>query len=148
MTKNCLRVVLVMLLTLSVAGVAEAGAVSGVVRNATNGSVAADVDVILIQLQGGMETVANTKTDAQGRYRLEHPSIGLQPMLVRVNYRGVNFHQALPPGRNIADVEVFEQTTNASAMQVACGVIVLHPVGPPLRFGEDNARKIHCTTRR
>jgi len=143
MTKNCLRVVLVMLLTLSVAGVAEAGTVSGVVRNATKGSVAAGVDVILIQLQGGMETVANTKTDAQGRYQLEHPSIGLQPMLVRVNYRGVNFHQALPPGRNIADVEVFEQTTNASAMQVASRVIVLQPDGPQLEVGEEYAVENH-----
>jgi len=143
MTKNCLRVVLVILLTLSVAGVAEAGTVSGVVRNATNGSVAAGVDVILIQLQAGMETVANTKTDAQGRYQLEHPSIGLQPMLVRVNYRGVNFHQALPPGRNIADVEVFEQTTNASAMQVASRVIVLQPDGPQLEVGEEYAVENH-----
>jgi hypothetical protein len=145
MTKNCLRVVLVMLLTLSVAGVAEAGTVSGVVRNATKGSVAAGVDVILIQLQGGMETVANTKTDAQGRYKLEHASIGLQPMLVRVNYRGVNFHQALPPGRNIADVEVFEQTTNASAMQVASRVIVLQPDGPQLVVGEEYAVENHST---
>jgi len=141
MTKNCLRVVLVMLLTLSVAGAAEAGTVSGVVRNATKGSVAAGVDVILIQLQRGMEAVANTKTDAQGHYQLEHASIGLQPMLVRVNYRGVNFHQALPPGRNIADVEVFEQTTNASAMQVASRVIVLQPDGPHLVVGEEYAAR-------
>jgi len=90
-----------------------------------------------------METVANTKTDAQGRYQLEHPSIGLQPMLVRVNYRGVNFHQALPPGRNIADVEVFEQTTNASAMQVASRVIVLQPDGPQLEVGEEYAVENH-----
>ena len=143
MTKNCLRVVLLVLLTFSVAGVAEAGTVSGVVRNATNGSVAAGVDVILIQLQGGMEAVANTKTDAQGHYQLEHPSIGLQPMLVRVNYRGVNFHQALPPGRNIADVEVFEQTTIASAMQVASRVIVLQPDGPHLVVGEEYAVENH-----
>src|SRR5207245_2881771 len=105
--------------------------------------VAAGVDVILIQLQAGMETVANTKTDAQGRYQLEHASIGLQPMLVRVNYRGVNFHQALPPGRNIADVEVFEQTTNASAMQVASRVIVLQPEGAQLVVGEEYAVENH-----
>lgn len=143
MTKNCLRVVLVMLLTLSAASVADAGTVSGVVRNGTNGSVAADVDVILIQLQGSMEAVANTKTDAQGRYHLEHPSIGLQPMLVRVSYRGVNFHQAVPPGRNVADVEVFEQTTNASAMQVASRVIVVQPDGPHLVAGEEYTVENH-----
>src|SRR5712691_3024042 len=107
MTKNCLRVVLVILLTLSVAGVAEAGTVSGVVRNATNGSVAAGVDVILIQLQGGMEAVANTKTDAQGHYQLEHPSIGLQPMLVRVNYRDGNFEFQLPEGGELTQVSAW-----------------------------------------
>jgi 5-hydroxyisourate hydrolase-like protein (transthyretin family) len=43
---------------------ALAGTVSGIVTNGTTGKPAAGVDVILIQLQGGMQPVANTKTDA------------------------------------------------------------------------------------
>jgi 5-hydroxyisourate hydrolase-like protein (transthyretin family) len=57
----------VALLLLLAAGTAAAGTVTGTVLNGTSGKPAAGVDVILIQLQGGMEPVANTKTDAQGK---------------------------------------------------------------------------------
>ncbi len=44
------------------ATIAAASAVTGVVRNGTTGAPVAGADVVLIQLQGGMEVVANTKT--------------------------------------------------------------------------------------
>jgi hypothetical protein len=113
------------------------GTVTGVVRNGTNGTPAANADVLLLALQSGMETVANTKTDAQGRYRLENPAIGTQPMLIRVIYRGVNFHQPLPPGQTTADVEVFQPTTNPKAIQVPSRVVVLQPNGETLLVGEE-----------
>jgi len=125
------------LLSLAATATAAAGTVTGVVRNGTSGAPAAGVDVVLIQLRGGMETVANTKTDAQGRYMLSHASLGQEPMLLRVVYRGVNFHQSLPPGRGTADVEVFEPTTNAKAIQVTSRVIVVQPNGPVLIVGEE-----------
>jgi hypothetical protein len=139
MTRTLGQVLRVVLLAIFTAGSAAAGTVSGVVRNGTTGALAAGADVVLIQLQGGMETVANTKTDAQGRYRLEHPGIGRQPMLIRVNFRGVNFHQSLPPGRDTADVEVFEPTADARAMEVASRLIFLQPNGPSLMIGEEYA---------
>src|SRR6516164_6500480 len=83
---------------------AQAGTVQGRVVNGTTGKPAPAVEVILIQLQGGMQPVANTKTNAQGEFSFDHPGIGEQPMLVRAVYKGVNFHQALPPGRNAVDV--------------------------------------------
>src|SRR5271170_3643275 len=76
-----------------VAASASAGTVTGVIRNGTSGKPAAGIDVILIQLQGGMQPVANTKTDASGNYKLENPAIGQGPMLIRAVYRGVMFHQ-------------------------------------------------------
>ena len=51
------------------AGVARAGTLHGTVKNGTTGQVAPGVEVVLIQLQGGMQPVANTKTDAQGNFR-------------------------------------------------------------------------------
>ena len=48
------------LLALLMVGAAAAGTLSGVVRNGTTGAAAAGVDVVLIQLQGGMEAVANS----------------------------------------------------------------------------------------
>ena len=80
------------LLLCAAATVAHAGTVSGVVHNGTNGNKpAAGVDVLLIQLQGGMQTVASTKTDADGRYHFDNPAIGGGPMLIRAVYRGVFF---------------------------------------------------------
>jgi len=118
------------LLILLIATSASAGTVTGVVRNGTTGAVVASQDVVLIQLQGGMETVANTKTDAQGRYTLEHPSAGQSPVLIRVNYRGVNFHQSVPPGRGVADVEVFDSTSDPAAVEVVSRAIIFQPNGP------------------
>lgn len=139
MTHRLSRFVFVCLLALFAAGLVEAGTLTGTVRNGTTGAPAAGVDVVLIQLRGGMEVVANTKTDAQGQYRLEHPGIGKQPMLVRAIYRGVNFHQSLPPGRATANVEVFEPTGDASVLQVASRLIVLQPNGTVLLVGEEYA---------
>ncbi len=126
------------------AGPAAAGTLTGVVRNGTSGSPVAGVDVVLIRLQGGMEGVANATTDGQGRYRFEHPGIGRQPMLVRVNYRGVNFHQSVPPSRDTADVEVFEPTTDARALQVASRLIALQPNGAVLLVGEEYTVQNHA----
>jgi hypothetical protein len=116
---------------------ASAGTVTGVVRNGTSGKPAAGVDVILIQLQGGMESVANTKTDAQGNFKFDHPSIGQQPMLIRAVYRGVMFHQPLPPGRSTADVNVYEPSSDAKTIQVGSRLIVFQPNGANLLVGEE-----------
>ena len=132
------------LLFLVVAASASAGTVTGVVRNGTTGSVVSRQDVVLIELQGGMETVASTKTDGQGRYTLEHPSVGQGPVLIRVNYRGVNFHQSVPPGRGVADVEVFEPTTEPAAAEIVSRAIIFQPNGPSLLVGEEYAVHNHA----
>lgn len=133
------RTALFWLLALLATRVAAAGTLTGVVRNGTTGIPAAGVDVVLLQLSGGMEAVANTKTDAQGRYRFENPGIGQRPFLVRAVYRGVNFHQSVPPGRDTSDIEVFEPTADASVLGVTSRWIVLQPNGLMLLVGEEYA---------
>jgi hypothetical protein len=118
------------------AGTASAGTLTGVVRNGTTGQPAAGVTVVLIHLQGGMDEAGSTKTDAQGRYQFDRPEIGQQPLLVRVNYRGVNYHQNVPPGRPTADVEIFEPGATERDLQVRRRVIVFHPNGNSLLVGE------------
>ncbi len=137
------RSLLVLLLPFVVAAATSAASLTGTVRNGTTGAPAAGVDVVLIQLQGGMEAVADTKTDAQGRYHLDHDAIGRQPMLVRVSYRGVNFHQPVPPGRDTADVEVFEPTANARVAKVTSRLIVVQPNGAILLVGEEYSIENH-----
>jgi hypothetical protein len=124
-------------LTVAAATAASAGTVTGVVHNGTNGKVASGVDVILIQLQNGMQPVANTKTDAQGNYKIDNPAIGQGPMLIRAVYRGVMFHQPLVPGTPTVDVTVYDPTSDAKTMKVDSRLIVFQPEGPNLIVGEE-----------
>ncbi|HLJ23316.1 MAG TPA: hypothetical protein VKT71_04355 [Candidatus Acidoferrales bacterium] len=131
------RLGLITLLLLA-ATAAHAGTVSGVVHNGTNGNkAAAGVDVLLIQLQGGMSVVASTKTDADGRYHIDNPGIGQGPMLIRAVYRGVFFHQPLTPGTSTVDVTVYEPTTNPGAIQIPLRLLVFQPNGDKLMVGEE-----------
>jgi hypothetical protein len=130
-----LRVACVLLVA---AAAAHAGTVSGVVHNGTNGNKpAAGVDVLLIQLQGGMNVVASTKSDAQGLYHIDNPAIGAGPMLIRAVYRGVFFHQPLTPGTSTVDVTIYEPTTNPNALQVPLRLLVFQPNGDKLMVGEE-----------
>lgn len=115
--------------------------VHGTVKNGTTGKPAADVEVILIQLQGGMQPVLNSQTDAQGQFTFDHPSIGAQPMLVRAVYKGVNFHQPLPPGRNEIQVEVFEPSRDPKTISVDSHFVIFQPNGTTLIVGEEYAIK-------
>ena len=116
----------------------HAGTVSGVVHNGTNSNkTAAGVDVLLIQLQGGMSVVASTKTDADGRFHFDNPGIGQGPMLIRAVYRGVFFHQPLTPGTSNLDVTIYEPTTNPAAIQVPLRLLVFQPNGDKLMVGEE-----------
>ena len=117
--------------------VAQAGTVHGTVKNGTTGKPGAGVEVILIQLQGGMQPVSNSKTDGQGQFTFDNPSLGAQPMLIRAVYRGVNFHQPVPPGKSEVEVEVFEPTQDASTVTIPTHIVILQPTGSNLIVGEE-----------
>ena len=117
--------------------IVSAGTLQGTVRNGTTGQAAAGVDVILIQLQGGMQPVGNTKTDAQGHFEFTHPQIGAGPMLVRAVYRGVNYHEPIPPGKTTAEVQVFEPTDKAGTFAIAARAVILQPNATDLLVGEE-----------
>jgi hypothetical protein len=116
---------------------ARAGTVHGTVKNGTTGKPADGIEVILIQLQGGMQPLANTKTDGTGQFTFDNPSLGAQPMLVRAVFHGVNFHQPVPPGRSEIQVEVFEPTQDAKTISVPSHVVILQPNGSNLIVGEE-----------
>ena len=132
------RLCIVALLLLISVAAAQAGTVTGVVHNGTNSNkIAPGVDVLLIQLQGGMSVVASTKTDADGRFHFDNPGIGQGPMLIRAVYRGVFFHQPLTPGTSNVDVTVYEPTNNPAAIQVPLRLLVFQPNGDKLMVGEE-----------
>jgi hypothetical protein len=131
------RFVVFTCLVLSPFASVQGGTVHGTVRNGTTGKPAAGIEVILIQLQGGMQPVVNSKTDAQGQFTFDHPSLGAQPMLVRAVYRGVNFHQPVPPGKNELHVDVFDPTQDARTITVPSRVVIFQPDGESLIVGEE-----------
>lgn len=125
------------LVTLIFAQINWAGTVHGTVNNGTTGKPGAGVEVVLIQLQGEMQPVANTKTDRAGNFTFDNPNIGAQPMLVRAVYKGVNFHQPLPPGKDSVTVDVFEPTSDAKTISVPSHVVIFQPNGANLIVGEE-----------
>ncbi len=116
---------------------ARAGQLHGTVKNGTTGKAAAGVEVVLIQLQGGMQPVANSQTDAQGQFTFDNPSLGAQPMLVRAIYKGINFHQPVPPGRTDVEVSIFEPSKDPKTISVASRIVFFQPSGANLTVGEE-----------
>jgi len=127
--------VLLALCGFSAAG--RAGTVHGTVNNATTGKPGAGVEVVLIQLEAGMTPVANARTDAGGQFRFDNPVIGARPMLVRAIYKGVNFHQPLPPGKDSVSVDIFEPTSDPNSISVPSRVVIFQPNGGNLIVAEE-----------
>src|SRR5580704_19529107 len=124
-------------LILAAGAAAHAGTVHGTVKNGTSGKPSAGVEVILIQLQGGMQPVANSKTDAKGQFSFDNPSLGAQPMLIRAVFHGVNFHQPVPPGKSEIEMEVFEPTQDAKTISIPTHIVIVQPNGSNLIVGEE-----------
>jgi hypothetical protein len=128
---------LVAAIALAPFAVARSGTVHGTVKNGTTGRPGAGIEVILIQLQGGMQPVANTQSNAQGEFTFDNPGLGVQPMLVRAVYHGINFHQPVPPGRSTVEVEIFESSKDAKTIDVPSHVVIFQPNGATLTVGEE-----------
>jgi hypothetical protein len=130
------RLALLGALVLGPLAIAEAGTVRGTVINGTTGKPAAGVELILIQLQGGMQEVAHSKSGAEGEFTFDHPGLGAQPMLVRAVYRGVNFNHAVPPGTSTAQVDIYEASKDVKTIEVTSHVVIFQPNGATLNVGE------------
>jgi hypothetical protein len=58
-------------------------------------------------------------------------------MLVRAVFKGVNFHQPVPPGKDDVQVEVFEPTADVKTIVVPSHVVIVQPNGTSLTVGEE-----------
>ena len=130
-------VALAIVFSVCISATAHAGTVHGKVKNGTTGKSAAGVTVMLIQLQGGMQPVGNTQSNAQGEFTFDNPGLGAQPMLIRAVYHGINFHQPVTPGKTEVEVAIFESTKDAKAIAVTTRVVFFQPNGANLIVGEE-----------
>jgi hypothetical protein len=124
-------------LVLAPLAIAEAGTVHGTVMNGTTGRAAPGIELVLIQLQGGMQEVAHSKSGAQGEFTFDHPGLGAQPMLVRAVYHGIHFNHAVPPGTATAQVDIYEASKDAKTINVPSHVVIFQPNGATLIVGEE-----------
>jgi hypothetical protein len=103
-------------------------AVDGTVINRTTGQPAAGTILQLVQPgQGGMQTLASAKTDAEGKFRFDKDPQG--PTLIQAIFSGVLYTKVLMPGsaRNGIEVDVFQATNKPGTAKVSQHFIVLQP---------------------
>ncbi len=138
MRRSCTaRLALLGALIVAPLAIAEAGTVHGTVMNGTTGKAVSGIELVLIQLQGGMQEVAHSKSGAQGEFTFDHPGLGAQPMLVRAVYHGVNFNKALPPGTTTAQVDIYESSEDAKTINVLLHVVIFQPKDTTMIVGEE-----------
>lgn len=123
-------------LLFAIAFPAKAGTVSGTVMNGTTNRPVAATDVILLALQGGMQPVATVKTDSSGHFTINSDSLGTAPMLLRVPYKGVLYHEPVPPNTPTVQIEVYEPTNDPHSFAVTTREIVVQPQGSDLAIAE------------
>ena len=86
---------------------AFAAQLTGTATNGTTKKPSAGDEVVLLSLVSGMDEVAHTKTDAQGRFSVNAPDDGAQH-LVRVVHQGVSYYRAAPQGTNSVEITVYD----------------------------------------
>ncbi len=99
------------LLALALTTLSAAQSINGTVTNGTTSKPAAGDDVSLLALSQGMQEVASTKTDAQGKFSFPAPTDQQAPHMVRVTHGGVNYFPQggpLMPGATTAEITVYD----------------------------------------
>lgn len=111
-------------------------AVDGVVVNSTSGKPQANAIVSLVQPgQGGMQTLASTRTDAEGKFRFDKELQG--PTLLQTLYEGVLYNKMMVPGTPTSGLEVaVYDSTNKPVAKVTQHFIVLQPSGTEMAVSE------------
>lgn len=114
---------------------AFAAQITGTVTNGTTNKPSSGDEVALLSLASGMEEVGKTKTDSQGRYKLNVPDEG-SPHLVRVLRQSVHYFKSAPAGTSTADVTVYDAATQLAGVGADARVFHLQASGGSLQVDE------------
>jgi|HubBroStandDraft_6_1064221.scaffolds.fasta_scaffold296627_2 hypothetical protein len=112
-------------------------AIDGTVVNQTSGKPQASVLIQLVQPgQGGMQTLATLKTDANGKFQSDVEPRG--PTLVQAIYQGVIYNKMIVPGTPSTGLEVavYDSTKNPAGARVTQHFILLSGTGGDLNVNE------------
>lgn len=124
------------LLLASLMCAAQAASIDGVVTNRTTNKPAAQIDVTLLRLGQGMQSVGTVKTDAQGRFHFEDDLNA--PHLIQANWQGVRYNMQVPPGTASTqlDVPVFDVKTEVAGLEAGQHLMVIETDGTELVINE------------
>jgi hypothetical protein len=113
--------------------------ISGVVINATTEKPQAGVTVNLVHPgQGGMQTLATVKTDADGKFKIDH-EVPPPPALLQASYQDVQYNLIMQPGAPSQGVRlsVYNATSQASSASLSKQhLVVLEPLDDGIHVAE------------
>jgi hypothetical protein len=121
-----------------ISGAWALGSVNGTVTNATTGKPQPGVIIMLVQPgQNGMQTLANVKSDAEGKFSIDkdYPP---GPALLQAIYSGATYNTMLAPGTPTTGVavKVFDSTKDAALGRAAQHMILLEPAANGVQVSE------------
>jgi hypothetical protein len=123
-------------------------AVDGVVTNQTTGKPQAGVEVTLVKLGQGMDTVGTVKSDAQGKFRFDKDLDAAAPYMLQALYEGVSYNKVVPPGAPSSGLglDIYSVSSKVADATIAAHMILLQPTTEALGVNESieyrNAGKV------
>lgn len=113
-------------------------AIDGVVTNATTGMPQAGVAINLVQpSQNGMVPLGETKTDAQGQFKIDK-TIPPGPGLLQATYEGTTYNQIITPGMPTTgiQVKVYDATNDPVVAIPVEHLILMEPSDTEIKISE------------
>jgi hypothetical protein len=113
-------------------------AVDGVVMNGTTGKPQPATIVSLLQPgQGGLQTLASVRSDAEGKFRIDkdYPP---GPALLQALHQGATYTLILPPGGPTSGVRVnvYNATTDPATVKTIQRLVLIEPSASALQISE------------
>lgn len=114
------------------------GAIEGTVVNGTTGKPQAAVTVSLVQPgANGMQTLATSTSDANGKFSIDH-DLPPPPALLQADYKGVTYTQVQPPGRPTTGIQfqIYESAAKPPEGLQMAHLIMIEPSASALEISE------------
>ena len=135
--KFCVSLSFAVSLLLSGAVAAEAASVTGTVNNKTTGKPSPGDDVVLVDVQAGMNEAATAKTDSKGQYSLQLPAGGnAGAYLIRVTHQGASYFIAAPQSGTGGDVNVYDVAAKVEGVAIDADMLLFEGSAGELRVSE------------
>lgn len=114
---------------------AHATTVTGTVTDKTTGKPDTTDSVVLLSLSQGMQQVASTKPDTQGRFSLNLPDNNTH--LIRVDHEQASYYEPVPPGTTHVNVTVYDVAAKVPGVRTEADVLRMETTAQGLQVIEN-----------